>query len=130
MALLEFTFNDYIGIEILFQKDGVCEAQIQLDSAKHLNSLGWVHGGILLTTLDSVMGYAVGSLIEPEKDEWTATTQISYQFINAAKPDALLKGIGKVVKFGKKNAFIEGEIYDDEGTLIAKSHGIWAVKRK
>lgn len=129
MALLEYTFNDYIGIEILSQENGTCEARIQLDSTKHLNSLGWVHGGILLSTLDSVMGYAVGSLIEPEKNEWTATTQISYQFINAAKPDALLKGIGKVLKFGKKNAFIEGEIYDDEGMLVAKSHGIWAVKR-
>lgn len=56
------------------------------------------------------------------------TTQISFQFLNAPKIDAVLKVIGKVIKFGKKDAFIEGEIYENEEKLIAKSHGIWAVK--
>ena len=34
-----------------------------------------------------------------------------------------LKGIGKVVKWGRQVAFTEGELYDAEGRLLAKATG-------
>jgi len=34
-----------------------------------------------------------------------------------------LKGVGRVVRWGKTIAFTEGELYDAEGRLVAKATG-------
>ena len=40
----------------------------------------------------------------------------------AAMP-GVLKGVGRVVRWGKTLAFTEGELYDAEGRLVAKATG-------
>ena len=34
-----------------------------------------------------------------------------------------LRGVGRVVRWGKTIAFTEGELYDPEGRLVAKASG-------
>jgi uncharacterized protein (TIGR00369 family) len=43
-------------------------------------------------------------------------------FFRPAMPGKL-RGVGKVVRWGKTIAFTEGELYDAEGRLLAKATG-------
>jgi uncharacterized protein (TIGR00369 family) len=43
-------------------------------------------------------------------------------FLRPAMPGAL-RGVGRVVKWGRTVCFMEGELHDAEGRLLAKSTG-------
>jgi uncharacterized protein (TIGR00369 family) len=50
------------------------------------------------------------------------TAEMKTSFLRPAMPGAL-RGVGRVVKWGRTIAFTEGELYDAEGRLLAKATG-------
>ena len=50
------------------------------------------------------------------------TAEMKTTFFRPGAPGKI-KGIGKVVKWGRQVAFTEGELYDAEGRLLAKATG-------
>jgi uncharacterized protein (TIGR00369 family) len=48
------------------------------------------------------------------------TLELKVSFLRPARPGPL-RGIGRVLRWGKTIAFTEGELYDPEGLLIAKA---------
>jgi uncharacterized protein (TIGR00369 family) len=50
------------------------------------------------------------------------TLEMKTSFFRPAQPGKL-KGVGKVVRWGRQVAFTEGELYDAEGRLLAKATG-------
>ena len=50
------------------------------------------------------------------------TAEMKTSFFRPAMP-GVLKGVGRVVRWGRTLAFTEGEIYDAEGRLLAKATG-------
>jgi uncharacterized protein (TIGR00369 family) len=50
------------------------------------------------------------------------TAEMKTSFYRPAQPGPI-KGIGRVVKWGRTIAFTEGELYDPEGRLLAKATG-------
>jgi uncharacterized protein (TIGR00369 family) len=50
------------------------------------------------------------------------TLEMKTSFLRPGLPGQL-KGIGRVIKWGRTVAFTEGEIYDAEGRLLAKATG-------
>lgn len=79
---------------------------------------GVVQGGLIGGFMDEIMGSAVmaasgGKLLPLNLD-------MNMSYIKPV-PVGKLIGKGKVIKMGRNVAFIEGELLDEEGTLLVKS---------
>lgn len=89
-------------------------------SAQFYNPLGTVHGGWISTLLDSAMGCAVHSTLQPRQAYTTVDMTVS--FVRPVfEATGKLSCEGKVVHVGGRIATAEGRVWDQAGTLIA--HG-------
>jgi uncharacterized protein (TIGR00369 family) len=82
------------------------------------NASGNVQGGLLAAMLDDCMGPAI--LIATEAKSFLSTIDLNVQFLAPAKPGQLI-GRGRVVKIGKTIGFVEAELEDASGNLIARA---------
>jgi uncharacterized protein (TIGR00369 family) len=89
-----------------------------LPASRHNNPMGTMHGGLIATLLDSVMGCAVHSTL-PAGRIYT-TLEIKVNYLRAVTPGSgLLTGVGKVVHAGRRSAVAEGRVTDAAGKLVA-----------
>lgn len=93
---------------------------------KHLNLRKDVHGGVIAALADSATGIAFslheGILVS------SATVDLDIKFIKAAKTGTLIAR-PRVLRRGNRLGFVECEITDDNGILIAKASGTFAVMK-
>ena len=74
---------------------------------KHINIGGYVHGGMLSSFADIVMG----QFANRNYNNLTVTINMSVDFLNLAKKGDWVNGISKLMKEDKKFVFLEVEIY-------------------
>lgn len=107
----------------LYTDEKVVMSQITLP--EHFSS--WanvVHGGILATLLDEIMGWAGLYLLR----HITLTKNMTIAFSKAAYVGETLKVIGSVVKTnGKRNAELEGVVMRENGEVCARSRGDFTI---
>ena len=116
-------YGRHLGFEVLEAHRGI--ASVRLELAEHIcNRRGVAHGGALASLLDSALGAAVISAIEPH--EWCGTLQLSIQYNDPARHGPLLAN-GRVVRRGRTVAFAEGEVVDARGHTVARAHGTWTI---
>ena len=82
------------------------------------NASGNVQGGFLAAMLDDCMGPAV--MIATNAGVFPSTIDLNVQFLVPAKPGQFI-GKGRVVKIGKTIGFVEAELEDASGGLIARA---------
>ena len=82
------------------------------------NPTGAVQGGFVAAMLDDTMGPAVFAMGKGEI--FAPTLDLNVSFIRPARTGAFV-GKGRVVSLGKTIAFLEGELYDGDGVLVARS---------
>jgi uncharacterized protein (TIGR00369 family) len=86
----------------------------------HYNPLGSVHGGWYATLLDSALGCAVHTMLEPGQGYTTA--ELGIHIVRAASHQSgPLRAVGQVVHSGRQLATAEARIVDAAGKLYA--HG-------
>jgi len=91
-----------------------------LPAERYLNPLGTIHGGWISTPLDSAMGCAVHSTLQPGYGFTTVDMTVS--FVRAVSPaSGKLTCEGKIIHSGGRIATAEGRVIDAAGKLIA--HG-------
>jgi len=84
----------------------------------HYNPVGSMHGGILATLLDSVMGCAVHSTL-PRGRAYTSL-EIKVNYVRAVTSESgELSAEGKIVHGGRRSAVAEGKVVDASGRLCA-----------
>jgi uncharacterized protein (TIGR00369 family) len=84
----------------------------------HYNPLGSVHGGILATLLDSVMGCAVHSTLP--KGRGYTSLEIKVNYVRAVTGESgELSAEGRMVHGGRRSAVAEGRVVDAKGRLCA-----------
>lgn len=106
--------------------DGSVEVAVDLE-ALHLREGGIVHGGVMMTMLDSAMAASIRRTTTPQ--EWIASVNISTDFLVGAKHGRLIAK-GWPERRGKTLAFARGELRDESGALVARAQGIWAVRSR
>src|SRR5579859_7141879 len=84
---------------------------------RHLNINGVVHGGVYATILDTAMGGAVVSVLDP--GEVTATTSLYVEFLRPAQEGHTLRAVGRLVRRGHHLAFVEGRLTDGSDKLLS-----------
>lgn len=82
------------------------------------NPLGTVHGGICATLLDSVMGCAVHSSLDP--NQGYSTLELKVNYLRAVPTDGKkLIATGATIHVGRTTATAEGRVVDETGKLVA-----------
>ncbi len=86
---------------------------------EHYNPIGVVHGGYASTVLDSVMGCAVHTTLDPGVRYTTQTLEI--KFVRAISRDTgTVRAEGEVVYLGRKQATVQARLLDAQsGKLLA-----------
>ena len=106
-------------LRILTETLGEGTARLSLPVEPHLtNSLGTVHGGVIMSLLDVALCTAARTL-HPES-VGVITINLSTSFIGAGN-GAKLYAEARVLKDGRSLSFVEGEAQNADGTLVAKA---------
>jgi uncharacterized protein (TIGR00369 family) len=115
-------YNERLGARPEDLADGRVRLVLETD-ASHVNEVGVVHGGVAMSLLDGAMGRCCVRSLDPGSS--CATVQISVQFLAPAK--GRLSSLARITKRGRRVAFLEAECHRDDGTLIARAQGTWAI---
>ncbi|HEX4301415.1 MAG TPA: PaaI family thioesterase [Rhizomicrobium sp.] len=86
--------------------------------AEFCNGTGGVQGGFLAAMLDDTMGPAV--IVASHGAFYAATIDMNVSFLKPAKAGRLFAE-GRVVQLGKTVAFVEAQISDADGALLARA---------
>ncbi len=82
------------------------------------NPIGTVHGGLVCTLLDSVLGCAVHTTL-PQGQAYTSL-EITVNYLRPVMADSgTLTAVGTVTKPGRRATFAEGTVHDAQGKLVA-----------
>ena len=85
---------------------------------RHHNPMGTLHGGIYCDIADAAMGMAYAATLA-EGESFT-TIELKINFLRAVREGAITAE-GKVVKAGSTLGYVECEVKDHEGKLVAKA---------
>jgi uncharacterized protein (TIGR00369 family) len=82
------------------------------------NPIGTVHGGYAATLLDSAVGCAVHSVLKAGQGYTTLELKVAYHRA-MTKHTGPVRAEGRVVQAGRRAAFAEGRLTDEQGRLYA-----------
>ena len=80
---------------------------------------GGVQGGLIAGYLDDVMGYAV--VMATGGEQAPLNLDLSMTMIRLIPEGATIIGKGRVVKSGRRVLFLEGELFDEDGRVLARA---------
>lgn len=107
----------HINLEMLEASPGVAIMAATPDES-HYNPIGSVHGGFFATLLDSVCGCAVPTTL-PAGTAYTSL-DLNVSFLRGITTDTgRVIATGRVTKPGSRAAFVEADIKDASGRLLA-----------
>jgi len=118
-------FNELVG-PFYVKREGETLAIGMSVEAKHQNTRGIVHGGMICTLIDFAMGYAARYATAPPRS--LVTTSLSVDFAANARPGDWIEARMDVMRPGTRVAFINCFVY--LGALrIARGSGTFQVLR-
>jgi len=115
-------------LKILTETLGEGSARLSLPIEPHLtNSIGTVHGGVIMSLLDVALCTAARTL-HPDS-LGVITIDLSTSFIGGGSGARLLAE-ARVLKNGRSMIFVEGEANNEDGSLVAKAIATVRVRLK
>lgn len=111
-----------LGFQLLAVRQADREVEVGFEARADLlcNPMGQIQGGYVCAMLDECM--SVAGMISSGMTHVVPTLEMKTSFLRPAMPGAL-RGVGRVIKWGRTICFTEGELYDGEGRLLAKASG-------
>ncbi len=111
------TIAGTLGYDVVEASEGRVVVTVAPTDA-HLNPSGTVHGGLTATLLDSAMGLAIQSTLEPGIASTTLEFKIS--LLRPITPQTgPIRAEGVVVSRGRRVGTAEGRVTDAAGRLLA-----------
>ncbi|WP_246333077.1 PaaI family thioesterase [Aureimonas mangrovi] len=86
---------------------------------RSLNPIGSVHGGYAAAVLDSCCGCATHTRLAATQGYTTMELKVAYH--RALKPGTRVRAEGLVLSFGRRAAFTEAKLYDEQERLCASA---------
>jgi uncharacterized protein (TIGR00369 family) len=108
-----------VGFTIDEVGDGTVVMSMRPDES-HYNPIGAVHGGIVATLLDSVMGCAVQSKLPQGRGYTTLEIKVNYLRAVTDKVPSV-RAEGRVLHLGRQTAMAEASLVDADGRLYAQA---------
>src|ERR1700676_5039104 len=106
-----------LGFVVKVIEPGRAVFEMEADQ-RHHNPMGSLHGGVYCDLADAAMGYAyAATLVEGET---FTTVELKINFLRAVRR-ATLTAEARVVKAGSALGYVECEVKDQTGQLVAKA---------
>jgi uncharacterized protein (TIGR00369 family) len=111
-----------LGFRMLSVDQAARTVEVAFDAKAELllNPMGQIQGGFLCAMLDECM--SVACMVASGMTSVAPTLEMKTSFLRPGLPGQL-RGVGRVIKWGRTIAFTEGELYDAEDRLLAKASG-------
>jgi len=116
---------ELIGFSVEEISDGRAVGSLQ-SGPQHANPMGTLHGGVLCDVADAAMGMAFASTLAP--GESFTTMALSINFFRPVW-QARLRAEARVVNRGKNVGYVECQVTDQDGKLVAKANSTCIVLR-
>ncbi len=88
---------------------------------RHRNENGVIHGGMLMTLADQVLGLTVVRALDNNP---AATVSLNCDFIDGARPGDLIEGEARVTRITRSLVFVQGSLHCGDRLLLTAS-GLW-----
>ncbi|MEZ4843555.1 MAG: PaaI family thioesterase [Bacteroidia bacterium] len=104
-------FMKHIGFQLDSIELGLVRGSLIIEE-KHKQQNFFLHGGVMATAVDIVMGFAAYSLVP--KNVGVVTTDLNVSFLNPGIGDKMVAE-GRVVKAGNQLVFCEADVWVENG---------------
>lgn len=120
-------FQELLGYALAKWEDGYAEVELTV-APGHLNRAGVVHGGVLTTLLDTVMGFSGTHCPFPGRVRRMMTLSMTTSFLGQTDRGTLLAR-GFLRGGGRKIVGCRGEVVAKEtGVLLATAEGMFKYR--
>jgi uncharacterized protein (TIGR00369 family) len=120
--------HDVLGLQLRRAEPGSGAAELEFRARFEMtNGVGTIQGGVLAAMLDTAMGAALSTVLRD--DETPPTLELKVSFIRPAR-EGVIHGRGRVVHRGRSVAFVEGELRDARGELLATASSTSRLLRR
>ncbi len=120
-------FQDLLGYRLTRWEEGAAELEMVIDR-RHLNRAGVVHGGVLTTLLDSVMGFAAAHCALPGRVRRVVTLSLATSFLGQARHGTLVAH-GTLRGGGRKIVSCSGEVrLRETGAVLAAAEAMFKYR--
>ena len=118
--------SDTLGMELLAVHQETMEVRMGFDvSASFANPTGAIQGGFQSAMLDEAMSTCC--IIASNVTMTAPTLEMKTSFMRPLFPGRA-EVTARILKFGKSTAFMEAELFDPDGKLVAKATATAAPK--
>jgi uncharacterized protein (TIGR00369 family) len=119
--------SKHLGFQTNLVEPGHTAVTIDIQP-EHRNITGVVHGGLLMTVLDTLMGHAVYTHLGDPAARF-GTSQMTTHFLRVVAKGTLT-GEGHVVAQSEKYVMAEAEIRSEGGDLVATAEAQFTTMRR
>ena len=112
-----FPLAQLLGLVLVAIEPGRALFSVEVDE-RHHNPMGTLHGGIYCDLADAAMGYAYAATLG--EGEAFTTIELKINFLRAVRK-ATLTAEARVVRAGSTVGYVECEVTDKSGKLVAKA---------
>jgi uncharacterized protein (TIGR00369 family) len=118
----------YATLGFRFDEVSAGRARLRMDvDQRHLNADGIVHGGLLPALADAAMGSAARTL-HGERAQ-LLTVESSLRYLRAVE-GGRITAEARVVKAGRRVAFMEVDVADSGGELVARGGATFVIQMR
>ncbi|WP_456279196.1 PaaI family thioesterase [Bacillus sp. AK128] len=114
-------FSNLLDIKTVQYEKGNVVLQLRVDD-KHINGIDTVHGGVIATLIDNIIGATISSIVNLP----STTINLTIQYLSPAT-SGTLTAKANILHLGYKLVTGEGIITDESGNLIAKGTGTFKI---
>ena len=116
------TGSQTLGFRIVGVNQAARSVDVEFEARAELllNPMKQIQGGYLCAMLDECM--SVACMVASGMTAVAPTLEMKTTFFRPGQPGTI-RGVGKVVKWGRQVAFTEGELFDPEGRTLARATG-------
>ena len=116
------TGSQTLGFRIVGVNQAARSVDVEFEARAELllNPMKQIQGGYLCAMLDECM--SVACMVASGMTAVAPTLEMKTTFFRPGQPGKI-RGVGKVVKWGRQVAFTEGELFDPEGRTLARATG-------
>lgn len=128
---MHYGFSDYIGIEDIGFVESKYKVGLQVRQ-DHLNANNTLHGGVVATLLDACMARVFFLGLPPDEIATLkagVTVEMKTNFLRTHSL-GYVYALGTMVKRGRSTSFTEGELFNEQGELLAKASATMMILRK
>jgi acyl-coenzyme A thioesterase PaaI-like protein len=115
-------FNELVG-PIWARREGDVWVNGFLVTDKHLNLRRILHGGMLATFADSVLGWMVFNAVKPRP---AATIQLNMHYVSPVRLGDFVEGRAEIIRVAGSVVFVAGR-FGVGAAIVATADGVWKI---